>query len=493
MRGIDQISLSVPCGHCYGCRQSNTNDWAIRSFCQMQDAKAHNRIVGFITLTYDMRKQPWFVDGDSRFMCFDSNHIKTFLDTLRHRLKKDYGVTGLRYLICSEYGSHTKKPHYHALFDCPRSSSCSWFGSYQLHGLISELWNVHDFKNNVTGEVEQKGFGFVYPKNAFGGFDHRGYYHQPFEVNPDSVKAAKYCSKYVCKDLNFYEVPEVQEWLKNNPDDIDKVRRFLPKHWQSQGFGANLADVVRNSSDPTKFLDFGFHFPQDTFHYPLPQYIIRKLRYDFFYVDNPDDPEKKLVRRRLSTFGEFYAEHQTRKLIKDNIVRLSHSLSFIGLNSLLQTDDRCRELFNNDFGSIRELHQHLIDQLSFHSVEDLAIYKTIYRNVVIPTSANHDLFSISAYDFESFNSNDQFNAVAVPFYLERLRAYHKSGVSLSKGLHYHESFSLFNRLVHFSRFDHILQILVKVQNYSAQLSREAKADRNNKVNKVSQSFKENVP
>ena len=50
---------------------------------------------------------------------FSRTDVRTFIDNIRKRLFDLYHVTALRYMVCSEYGDHTKRPHYHGIVSFP--------------------------------------------------------------------------------------------------------------------------------------------------------------------------------------------------------------------------------------------------------------------------------------------------------------------------------------------------------------------------------------
>ena len=86
--------LLLPCGQCLGCQFDKAKDWATRCYCESLYHSANS----FLTLTYDDDH----CDGK-----LHKEHIRDFIKALRNR-----GVK-FRYFGCGEYGSQTKRPHYH--------------------------------------------------------------------------------------------------------------------------------------------------------------------------------------------------------------------------------------------------------------------------------------------------------------------------------------------------------------------------------------------
>lgn len=91
--------LDLPCGKCVGCRLNRSRQWAIRC---MHEASLYDKNC-FITLTYDDEHLP-------KNRGLDVSHFQNFMK----RLRKEYGQ-GIRFFHAGEYGSKTRRPHYHAL------------------------------------------------------------------------------------------------------------------------------------------------------------------------------------------------------------------------------------------------------------------------------------------------------------------------------------------------------------------------------------------
>lgn len=98
----------VPCGKCAYCLQSKRSQWMFRVYHEMRQ---QDNPGWFITLTYDEKHVKRTAYGLSlRF-----RDVQLFLKKLR---KAKYYA---KYICVGEYGSQTKRPHYHMLLwtDCP--------------------------------------------------------------------------------------------------------------------------------------------------------------------------------------------------------------------------------------------------------------------------------------------------------------------------------------------------------------------------------------
>lgn len=105
--------IEIPCGKCLACQLDYARDWASRCIleAQMHDSSC------FITLTYDDEhvKLATNDDGDLT-MTLIKKDMQTFLKDLRAYL--DYHTrksVKIRFFGCGEYGSKSKRPHYHLI------------------------------------------------------------------------------------------------------------------------------------------------------------------------------------------------------------------------------------------------------------------------------------------------------------------------------------------------------------------------------------------
>jgi len=93
------IPMQVPCGGCLGCRLERSRQWAVRC---VHEAKMHDEN-SFVTLTYDPENIP--LHGT-----LDKKAFPGFIKRLRDRL-----ADRVRYFHAGEYGTNTRRPHYHAI------------------------------------------------------------------------------------------------------------------------------------------------------------------------------------------------------------------------------------------------------------------------------------------------------------------------------------------------------------------------------------------
>lgn len=122
-RNYDRIVkkyVEVPCGQCLECRINYSRSWADRCLAETQYHQ-HN---WFITFTYDDDHVPYTGDvvnpdtGEiSNVQTLVKKDIQLFWKRLRRSLyhRYDGNPPKIMYFACGEYGSQTKRPHYHAI------------------------------------------------------------------------------------------------------------------------------------------------------------------------------------------------------------------------------------------------------------------------------------------------------------------------------------------------------------------------------------------
>ncbi|WNK13252.1 MAG: replication initiator protein [Microvirus sp.] len=86
--------LQVPCGKCIGCQKTKSQVWSVRLY---HESLQHERNC-FVTLTYN----------EPCPKTINKRDLQLFFKRLRH-------VHRLRYFACGEYGTRTRRPHYHAI------------------------------------------------------------------------------------------------------------------------------------------------------------------------------------------------------------------------------------------------------------------------------------------------------------------------------------------------------------------------------------------
>lgn len=151
----NQRILEFGCGKCDGCKQNDKYIWATR--CYLESIEYPYNYM--ITLTYDDEHAP---KGEKGRMTLKMKDFQDFMKRLRiewqrrhgHGYKKDEEGNvidyGIRYKMCSEYGSEEKtmRPHYHfigfnlPIFDLERFFLSETDGQVYKSAELSEIWGL---------------------------------------------------------------------------------------------------------------------------------------------------------------------------------------------------------------------------------------------------------------------------------------------------------------------------------------------------------------
>lgn len=119
----DMSGVPFPCGQCMNCRINKRRQWTLR---MLLENSVHVESC-FVTLTYSDENLVYNEDYEKQ-LC-----KKDFQDFMK-RLRKYYDSLGkkIRYFACGEYGSKTKRPHYHFIL----------FGATASSELLDKIWGL---------------------------------------------------------------------------------------------------------------------------------------------------------------------------------------------------------------------------------------------------------------------------------------------------------------------------------------------------------------
>lgn len=294
--------MDVPCGDCLECRNSSQDSWVLRLSSDLQALYKRNGFAVFLTFTYSDLCLPHsnfgFADTDS-IPCFSADDVSRTLNKIKVYMSRNYGKSSYKYFWCSEYGKDTKRPHYHALFMLE-----SFVDYYKFVEQCRAYWS----------------YGYMFPRhNGYSYVDNFGAPTTPLLHNMSC--ACKYVCKYITKDLDYYGLPLIQDYVdirKSLPSDIrSHYNKYLPKHWQSKGIGSSLLSSLSTNAQLLDAVRNGVYNPATSKIVQLPRYYVEKLCFDHYvrYIDC-----QSVVVRSL-------------KPDKSNIVREVHYLSFCSKSS----------------------------------------------------------------------------------------------------------------------------------------------------------------
>lgn len=123
----------VPCGRCPECVKAKINSWLFRLDKELEISTTPL----FITLTYNEECVPRTTSGRKTLRKRD---IQLWLK----RLRKEYAKISKKrivYYLCGEYGSRTRRPHYHAVMlnmDNPELIPSTWKNGFTDYSILGK-------------------------------------------------------------------------------------------------------------------------------------------------------------------------------------------------------------------------------------------------------------------------------------------------------------------------------------------------------------------
>lgn len=350
----DKVFLEVPCGKCENCRKRKRNDYFVRLVAEYEDVIRCNGTAFFFTLTYNNDNLPFYED----IPCFSLDDIQKYLKRIRTYAFRKFNIPlkTIKYFITSEVGDKYNRPHYHGIL----------FVRYPLDATQRYL-----FKEEIVRACWHH--GFVNFGRKLEGVKEKGVIQSP--------AALRYVVKYVTKYSDRYD--------KRNCD-IDS--RHAPRVYCSHGIGLSLVNsiglkhydyLVRYMIDGTVTLK-GFTKP-----YAIPQYVTRKILYDYIY-----DKDTQSVSWKLNDIGievkkvrEYYsAQYQLERFegCFKNILDLD-------LKYYDRFIDRLPKIFQFDTSDELSHYVSLWNNLSKLEKTDFILYTTFTRDrVCVPTQNYYD-------------------------------------------------------------------------------------------------------
>lgn len=382
--GYDRPLMVVPCSNCESCRENQKNSWILRTYYHWLQFFENGGIVLFVTLSYCANSLPWVHDGNYNFTCFSHEDINRWINSIRKFFEVHYSITGIDYIVTCEYGKSktgTHRPHYHALLFFPKHENLP--SVPVLKKIVEYYWRGPLYrKSRKTGKYER----VLLVKNTRGRVPKRMgyvYWSKKYGAEVTCAKAAKYVGKYICKDMDFYEKPEIKKYLSID-GNYQKIKDKLPRHWQSKSFGLSLLDYVLSLpyNEQLEAIEKGVAFKATSYRYALPLYIKNKL----YYESKPlvtKIGEQLFNQRVMSKAGlQFQKDLQIRKFeqIGEQFrVKLSSYGLYQSLPELSMLERWCRS-FGLPFLDYRDLSDYLVNNyVKPFDFKDLVAYKLVYR------------------------------------------------------------------------------------------------------------------
>jgi hypothetical protein len=244
----------VPCRKCMNCLINRKRRWAARIMLESMSWKS--TLSAFVTLTYNVLQVPYTED-------FIPTLRKADAQNFLRRLRNETGYR-FRYFLVGEYGSRTKRPHYHLII---------WGVPLDvLMTAVPKCWSVD--RRTVEYKERATEYGFT-------------------QVGPLLKGGESYVANYVTKKYNNDPEPEGCE-----PEFTTMSRRpGLGRHmvWE-------LAKVYRKEGGLRVLEeqgDVGKVFRYKGRVWPLDDYMVKALREELgvplLAVDRPKRPRREIT------------------------------------------------------------------------------------------------------------------------------------------------------------------------------------------------------
>lgn len=189
-------------------------------------------LASFVTLTYDPEFLPRTNNG---FATLNKSDVQKFIKRLRKTNEKKFGIkTKIIYYVGGEYGSHTKRPHYHLIiFNAVNDAILS---AWKIDG--RSLGHVH------IGSVSDASIGYclkyinkkLINKKTFARDDRK----KEFQLSSKGIGLA-------------YLTPQMIKWHQNDPANRclaiieDNKKISLPRYFRNKIFNEEHKKLIQNA------------------------------------------------------------------------------------------------------------------------------------------------------------------------------------------------------------------------------------------------------
>ena len=405
-----KAALKVPVYDCIHARRQRQESMKLRIAQEIKDYNESGGAVVFATLTYSPRFRPYYIAHTPERMyhipCFNKGHQSLFLKKLLMFFKRNLDYKGnksrqyvegqdlpFRYTWASEYGpsdeyidDHGNKrigqhvPHYHILLYFPKVLK-DQLDEYQIRFLVERSWPYGEVRWSDNKRTSNKG---LFVEHEFAGI---------------------YVSEYCTKDLEYYNNPDVEQYLYpgaavdehghviNKYDlKIDEARLkafkvVAPFFTQSHHIGEGLKKKYQTFEDFKEGVDLDLLSDRKEgkrYKYRCPLYIQRKtlLYYDkeskrYIHTDKGQDFKALIKEQNLPK--------QAKKLLFD--------VSHLGLH---------QKLTDSDIRQFKEFFQcETVKDLSERITSILVDYDTCLRYLCYNLSWSGRSLPMEIYDRNS--------------------------------------------------------------------------------------------
>ncbi len=243
--------IQVPCGQCRQCVATRQNFFLQR--VQMESLRSD---LFFFTLTYNDAHLPKIHIGEYDLSYPDITHVQNMFKRVRKLVEYP-----LRYIVVSEYGSRSHRPHFHGLLSVPKQKFIYNYHPFQetLYNIILQNWSI-----NVGSRTRPKYEPLcTHVKNLYGGtFDF--HFVEPVPNHDNDV--AYYVSKYITKYDDYINklIRKIRLDPSISPEDTSLlISKIKPRLLISKDFGDRrysaikeyITKCIEQNSDIPSFYD----------------------------------------------------------------------------------------------------------------------------------------------------------------------------------------------------------------------------------------------
>lgn len=251
--GLQPMFFAVPCGRCVLCREKKASEWSFRALCENQSSSSEPL---FVTLTYNEKHKP------KRGV--EKRAVQAFIKRLRRNLDKLNIVHQLRYFACGEYGTKSKRPHYHLiLWNFPRTS----FGTlHECLTFIEKAWRVFVvdrlkrpiYLKNGAPKTESQGFAYCVPCQK-GAISYVMKYMRKDCIPPEGCNDVFFLSSRRNGGIGAPHFKQYINFYRRNPDCVEftvydrysgkQQTKLLPSYFRSLVWPSASRIIVKEDRD----------------------------------------------------------------------------------------------------------------------------------------------------------------------------------------------------------------------------------------------------
>lgn len=238
--GLSGVGL-VPCGKCANCLSNSRNEWTYRLLHEYIGTVHHSY---FITLTYADENLPLhvFPKTSGLTVCFNKNDVLSFLNRLRSFFNYKYSCK-FRYFLVSEYGSHTFRPHYHALlFNIPEDVRT-------FRDTLLREWSL----GRIQCDSISKGrihyctkYCLKEDEDFYREFDVVDTDNPEFVIRPFRLMSKGLGKSYITRQLDFHHPFDGE--IRSFCLDFNNTKRSIPRYFREKIFDDFDKEIFRKSA-----------------------------------------------------------------------------------------------------------------------------------------------------------------------------------------------------------------------------------------------------